>query len=527
MMNKILTYFKNKFFSEKVHADFLLLFAQKEGKELLGNRFRNFWFLSGILFLTFLTIGFANGSLDYLEKKMSDPFVNWVSIAVPYGRNTDIPDVRKDLLKDENVEKFGVKTISGYFGLILQFKNYKTNNTFIANGRSIAHDSPLLSHVFGKNNFLKGKVHFEENSPGIIVTKGLLEKLSYDGRNPFINMAFSIDEDSSLQVALPIISIVEEMPGLYEFAFTPFFFDQRISTSHASPFRIDRQNDGSLNIFLSGHNISEVVADSLLKEFFTHNDYSNLMPMTTLTKDTLKIVPGLSANISFYPYPDETELTLIFESINQSPLFQSYSIYRQYAFKFNHIPVNEEFHYLSIHFEELNKIRNFRSYLVENHNLDIDMSLIESKENYSFISRLTRILSVILLAFSVLSLTIYTSNVFIRHIEKIKMNLGTFKAFGLDNRLLKRIYLSLILLFVFGGILFGMASATLVGKIGFIPLILKLLNYSLDLNYNFFSLNSIWTIFVVLIILFTLVVTLIFVTNKLLKKSPGDLIYNR
>jgi len=107
------------------------------------------------------------------------------------------------------------------------------------------------------------------------------------------------------------------------------------------------------------------------------------------------------------------------------------------------------------------------------------------------------------------------------------MNLGTFKAFGLDNRLLKRIYLSLILIFVLGGILFGMTGAALVGNSGFIPLILKLLNYSLDLNYNFFSLNSIWTIFVVLIILFALVVTLIFVTNKLLKKSPGDLIYNR
>ena len=68
------------------------------------------------------------------------------------------------------------------------------------------------------------------------------------------------------------------------------------------------------------------------------------------------------------------------------------------------------------------------------------MGQIESRDNYNLVTNLTRILSVVLIGFSVLSISLFLSNIFKRHLEKIKMNIGTFKAFGIDNKTLQFIY---------------------------------------------------------------------------------------
>jgi len=39
-----------------------------------------------------LALGFANGSLNYLKEKMSDPFVNWLDLIIPMKDNLEIED---------------------------------------------------------------------------------------------------------------------------------------------------------------------------------------------------------------------------------------------------------------------------------------------------------------------------------------------------------------------------------------------------------------------------------------------------
>jgi len=51
----------------KLRKEFVFIFFKKEGKALLGKGLANFWFLIIIFILTFLAIGFANGSLKYLS----------------------------------------------------------------------------------------------------------------------------------------------------------------------------------------------------------------------------------------------------------------------------------------------------------------------------------------------------------------------------------------------------------------------------------------------------------------------------
>jgi hypothetical protein len=56
-------YFISRLFFIRIRREFVYLFYDKEGRALLGRKFGNFWFLILIFFLTFLAIGFANGSL--------------------------------------------------------------------------------------------------------------------------------------------------------------------------------------------------------------------------------------------------------------------------------------------------------------------------------------------------------------------------------------------------------------------------------------------------------------------------------
>jgi len=372
-MNKLSAYIKNKYFSRNVHADFLFMFAKNEGKELLGKKYINLWILLGILTLTFLTVGFANGSLDYLQKKMSDPFVNWVSISIPYGRSNDIPEIQRTVQFDKNKDKFGIKSVSGYYGLIIRFADYNSKNTYFSNGRSISSNNPLLSQVLGNKNLIKGRKQFSENEIGIIVTEDLLTKLNYDDKNPYIYMELTLDSITSLKVPLPIISIVKELPGLYEFAFTPYFYYQRIGKSASNPFRIDNLTKSRLKIFIADKNISEDKADEDIRNYFVNSNFNSLKPMFNTKTDTSKIINGVTTTITFFPYPDEQELNEIFTDLCNSKQCKQFDIYRDYQFRFNNVYDSNEFHYLSIHFEELSKIRAFRSYMVDNFDLDIDM----------------------------------------------------------------------------------------------------------------------------------------------------------
>ena len=65
-----------------IRSDFELIFFSNEYKALAGNNLRTILALFTILFFTFLALGFAIGSLENLEKKMDNPFTNWVALPI-------------------------------------------------------------------------------------------------------------------------------------------------------------------------------------------------------------------------------------------------------------------------------------------------------------------------------------------------------------------------------------------------------------------------------------------------------------
>ena len=99
------------------NKDFITLFRKREGKALLGENSQNLKKLSGIFLLTFLVIGFAKGSLDYLDDKINSPFVKLVEMSVPYAQSDKMTNIRNNLSADSLKKKYSYEIKLLYFAL--------------------------------------------------------------------------------------------------------------------------------------------------------------------------------------------------------------------------------------------------------------------------------------------------------------------------------------------------------------------------------------------------------------------------
>ena len=99
-MKKIIIQVISNILKTNVHPDFTELFLEKEGEQLLGKHYKNIIFLIIIFSLTLIAIGFANGSLEYLGKKMNDPFVKFVDIEIPRGKSEKVGSIQYQLNSD-------------------------------------------------------------------------------------------------------------------------------------------------------------------------------------------------------------------------------------------------------------------------------------------------------------------------------------------------------------------------------------------------------------------------------------------
>ena len=175
-------------------------------------------------------------------------------------------------------------------------------------------------------------------------------------------------------------------------------------------------------------------------------------------------------------------------------------------------------HYLAFNFNKLDKVRDFNEFLKTDprFGMEISMDQVEAKENFALVSRLTGLIAIILLGFSILSIVFYINSLLTTHLEGIKNNLGTLKAFGLNNKFLISVYIKIIILFIIISIIIGylISFGIKMLEVGFskIPVI--------DLfDYRIF-------ITMIVILLFSSYISFISI-RKILLKTPGDLIYNR
>ena len=149
------------------------------------------------------------------------------------------------------------------------------------------------------------------------------------------------------------------------------------------------------------------------------------------------------------------------------------------------------------------------------------MAQIHAKENFNSVRLMAGVLSWAMIAFAIICILLFIANLLQSYFQRVKRNIGTFKAFGISNRELITVYLIIIAVMVTASMLISLAMVLLV------QYMLPVLGILKDGVYNYLSLFSLKTWCAILIIFTSSLYTVYLLMSRMLKRTPGDLIYER
>ena len=131
------------------------------------------------------------------------------------------------------------------------------------------------------------------------------------------------------------------------------------------------------------------------------------------------------------------------------------------------------------------------------------------------------ILSALIIVFAIVCIILFIVNLLQSYFQKIKRNLGTFKAFGISNRDLISVYVLIMAGIIVTAIMISVSATW------FIQIALHLCGILKDGVFDYLSLWSFKTVCSIVVIVVAAIVTVYRVMKSLLKATPGDLIYDR
>ncbi len=520
---------------------FTRLFFRKEGRALSGKFKMNYILLCLLFVLTFLAIGFANGSLDYLDKKMNNSFVLWLTVNVPWSKG-DVDEVIDELNQPEILTKYDIIAASGYSEQPIAFWN-NTESIFLRSKcRSFdPGKDQLLSDILEPNNRIAGDEKFSDARDfGVIATKRFMDDFGYDVNSHFITMQYSmldtaINELVKIPVQVPVRAVVKEIPGKIQVAFTDFFRSSFIAFPE-NPFDITKIR--KMNFMIEGDKSKADNCVNALKEYFRSDESMRKYDpdVQAPIEHKASYADGYDINISFWPEPGTfAEMKEIESKILKSDFLKPHADRLMLHYDFGTFSgdteIKKDFSVVSINFATLDKVRDFSKYMLTRFNeegdrslLEVDIAKVKEKENLNFLSNIALIISWLVILFASMSASLFVFNMLRSHLTKVKMNIGTFMAFGLSKKTSQSIYFFIIIRFVFLSLTFGFAIAFGIGYL------LNLLCHKvlvIEEGFNYFVLFHRLSYATIIIIVFTVISVSWFTIRKILNKTPGDLIYNR
>ena len=176
--------------------------------------------------------------------------------------------------------------------------------------------------------------------------------------------------------------------------------------------------------------------------------------------------------------------------------------------------------YLSLTFTTLDHIRDFENFAKSDYHIQIDMSQVASKENFNAVTIMASILSAAMVIFSIVCIIMFMVNMLQSYFQKVKRNIGTFKAFGMNGRELIWVYVLILVMIVFASVVLALLITWSIQ--GLLPI----LGIQKD-GFNYLSLWNTTTYVATIVIFVSTIFTVIIVMTRLLSQTPGDLIYDR
>ena len=542
--------------------DYLKLFIRREGKIVLGRKFSNVWLLTAVLVATFLAIAFANGSLNYLNYKMNDPFIKWVDI-----KNDNNPAafkaLEKDLADSFNPVRYHYQSYSydyefsyNYFGAADSLHSYLKCRFFDSGNKElikaiIARDNKILGITPAQIDELSG------NSMGAFITEKAARKLGYVDSWGNVNMPAYIDiyrkcpgadelgfhlTDERARVPVPVLGVVRRLPGSVDFvAFTNLYRQIRANVV----FYMNNVDYASSLCYFIPEDVDPVDFDGRLYELLSEEtdvpfiiDDQSYDPRELYSYKNRVLQVDKDGYTDYYlgfrrVYPTDTLKVdpLVANRVNDRLMseFAGKDVHRiyPYDYSFDSLPTGD---YLSIYFNDLKEISAFAEEVVGRNELEIEMSQINAKENFQAVSVMAITLSVVMVIFAIVCILLFIVNLLQSYFQKVKRNIGTFKAFGISNKELQRVYMIIMLALV------GAAMVISLVAVSFVQLVMQVAGIVKDEGFGYLSLwhcdvirafPPLITLAAAVVVVVAAAVTVRIVMKKLLSATPGDLIYDR
>lgn len=511
--------------------DFKHLFYRNETKELLGNKNKHFWLIVIILFFTFLAIGFSNGSLGYLKDKMEDPFVRSISAPIP-NNIRNVNGILELYNSDSLQDLYSYDTIIGYNQWTAYFQgDMPESPNRSVDGRSIPFNDPLVSTIVDPQiNHSVGGPFVDENDISIIVTRNFIQKLECSRNPAFI---FRKQRDGRL-TPIPIRAIVDKLPGKRtDFITTQHFYNSSSMMGDRFLFKDNKK----LYAYVVMDSVYVDRFKAACDSFFTRYwDEGGSLEVNTVDvyKHQYSYKPLYYLQVSFFDseYIDISQIDEMYASLRESDEVKRFvaeahvkdNEFIQGYFQNQENRSYSRYDYVAVNFNDLSKVDLFANKFAEDSEIKLEMAQVEQMKNYNFVSKLTQIMSVILIGFSVLMINIFLSNILSTHLNNIKMNIGTFKAFGID---IKRIYIGMMYIFVLLPLVFSLFLAGVFGYLGFVYFVINSLSPFVVEKSLYFDLFNNYTLISVVVLAIVNYYAFNIIINRIFKQTPGDLIYDR
>jgi ABC-type antimicrobial peptide transport system permease subunit len=487
--------------------DFIKQIGIPEFKSVIGKWGSKIMFLVGILLISLIAMGVAEGSLNYLKEKMNDPFMQFVDVDHTLepvdGYKEFNLKVAKDYLK---VDSNGVKDVFETYAKFERFVNInnkdfeKTKEGFILDEQNEFYKS-LIDKESGQ---LITKNKFHDNQWGIIITKRFMDQLGIDKETPYINI-----RKGNYDFPIPICGVVKKLRNKKDFIMTKKLYSLLYGNSHLIPLLKSDSSQGVCKWFIP--NIMTLPDD--LKDL-------GVVISDIYVEQSLPHVKGIMV---------ETENFKI-DSADSVKVNNTYKAYRVYDYNVRgDLEIKDKVtpDTYTLLFKHPDFVLPFDSWIEKKYGIDLEESRMEAKKNFSFFEKLSKLLSIALIAFSIISIIFFIINLLLSHINKNKRNLGTLKAFGLPNKHIIILYSTITLLLVTISYVSAYVLSDLLGQV-VLDSYIAFKNISSEnylKNVEFDNRNFIIT-FLQFVLLPTIII--IYILYKYLHKvTPGDLIYER
>ena len=524
------------------NKDYLRLFLKREGKVVLGNGYSNVWLLTAVVAATFFAIAFSNASLLFLEDKMNDPFINWVDIKND-NADKDFADLESELWLPENAERFKYNGFEyGYEFSYFFFGKNDADHEYLRCRFFGQLNSDLVSAILSDDNVVDGMAvasvdDIPDNSIGVIITEKAVRTLGYENAPAYVDL-YSYSEgadtlgistfDGRCRAPLPVLGVVKRLPGNVDFISSTRFYQQNWNNIHT--FNLNKPDYAKTLCYFVPSDVDlltfeadlEAILQSKTEVPFAIDD-EGFYPEDQFSFKN-RIVSGDEVYYANYVRIHTGSLSIPYEVLKETneellAKYAQYDVHRLYPYIYDDVSSSVGA-YLSVHFDNLSAIRDFQDF-VNDFGVEIEMTQINAKENFESVRIMGGVLSWAMIIFSMVCIILFITNLLQSYFQKVKRNIGTFKAFGIGNRELIKVYMVIMTFIV---------TVSSVGAFVLVLTVQELLpvfGVMKEGTYDYLCLFSFKTWCSILIIFVSSLLTVYRLMSKMLRCTPGDLIYER